>query len=161
MRDATLCFLVHGEPPAEVLLGFKKVRFGAGKYNGFGGKIEPGEMIAEAAVRELEEEVGIRVAVGQLQPVGRLTFVFTGRSEWNHDVYVFLARTWNGVPVEGEEMAPRWFSVRDIPFDRMWQDDVLWLPMVLAGWRVRGYFTFAEDNETLVSWRVEGWEPGS
>ena len=46
MRDATLVMLVRGDPPQELLLGMKKARFGAGKYNGFGGKVEPGETIA-------------------------------------------------------------------------------------------------------------------
>ena len=35
----------------EVLLGFKKRGFGQGKWNGFGGKVEPGETIVNAAVR--------------------------------------------------------------------------------------------------------------
>lgn len=32
-----------------VLLGMKKRGFGAGKWNGFGGKVQPGETIEEAA----------------------------------------------------------------------------------------------------------------
>lgn len=37
-----------------VLLGMKKRGFGMGKYNGFGGKVEPGESIEAAAlVRQL------------------------------------------------------------------------------------------------------------
>lgn len=34
-----------------VLLGMKKRGFGAGKWNGFGGKVQPGETIEEAARR--------------------------------------------------------------------------------------------------------------
>jgi 8-oxo-dGTP pyrophosphatase MutT (NUDIX family) len=37
----------------KALLGMKKRGFGSGFYNGFGGKVEPGETIAEAAVREV------------------------------------------------------------------------------------------------------------
>jgi 8-oxo-dGTP pyrophosphatase MutT (NUDIX family) len=31
------------------------------QYNGFGGKIEPGETIVAAAIRETEEEAGVTV----------------------------------------------------------------------------------------------------
>ena len=35
----------------KVLLGMKKRGFGEGRWNGFGGKVETGETIPEAAVR--------------------------------------------------------------------------------------------------------------
>lgn len=35
----------------KILLGLKKRGFGSGKWNGFGGKVMPGERITEAAVR--------------------------------------------------------------------------------------------------------------
>jgi 8-oxo-dGTP diphosphatase len=35
------------------LLGLKKIGLGAGKYAGFGGKLEADEALAMAAVREL------------------------------------------------------------------------------------------------------------
>ena len=44
-----------------VLLGMKKRGFGAGKWNGFGGKLEPGETVVEAAAREVQEECGLTV----------------------------------------------------------------------------------------------------
>jgi 8-oxo-dGTP pyrophosphatase MutT (NUDIX family) len=53
MGDRTLCFLIRGNPPTEILLGFKKAGFGAGKYAGISGKVEPGETTAMAAAREL------------------------------------------------------------------------------------------------------------
>jgi 8-oxo-dGTP pyrophosphatase MutT (NUDIX family) len=34
----------------------KKRGFGAGKFNGFGGKVEPQESILEGAIREFREE---------------------------------------------------------------------------------------------------------
>jgi len=46
MKDRTLCFLMRGNPPSEVLLGFKKTGFGAGKYTGVGGKVEAGESMS-------------------------------------------------------------------------------------------------------------------
>jgi 8-oxo-dGTP diphosphatase len=160
MRNATLCFLVRGNPPDEILLGFKKVRFGAGKYNGFGGKVEPGETIESAAVREVEEEVGIQVFEQDLQLVGRLTFLFPASRAWDKVAYVFLVTRWSGDPIESAEMRPAWFKVDEIPFEQMWQDDVHWLPRILAGERIEGRFTFAEDNETVAAWEVETKEAG-
>jgi 8-oxo-dGTP pyrophosphatase MutT (NUDIX family) len=37
----------------------KKRGFGNGKYNGFGGKVENGETIQQAAIRETIEESGL------------------------------------------------------------------------------------------------------
>ena len=66
--------LLHDEN--EVLLGMKKRGFGEGKWNGFGGKVEPGETILDAAVRELEEECGASVAPQELVQRALLTFIF-------------------------------------------------------------------------------------
>ena len=59
----TLVFL---REDCRVLLGMKKRGFGAGKWNGFGGKIETGETITEAAVREVKEECGYIVNIEDL-----------------------------------------------------------------------------------------------
>jgi 8-oxo-dGTP diphosphatase len=158
MRDVTLCLLVRGDPPAEILLGFKKAGFGAGKYNGFGGKVEAGETIASAAIREVEEEVGVKVSEEDLRPVGRLTFLFPAHPSWNRVGHVFLVTAWEGRPVESAEMRPGWFAVEDIPFEHMWQGDVHWIPRILAGERIRGCVVFGEDNETVAAWKVEVWE---
>ena len=58
MKVASLCFLVD-KKNKRVLMGMKKRGFGAGKYNGFGGKVEAGETIEEAVIRELWEESGV------------------------------------------------------------------------------------------------------
>src|SRR3954465_14054964 len=56
LRQASLCLLVR---EGEVLLARKKRGFGLGKWNGVGGKPEPGETIDETAIRETEEEIGV------------------------------------------------------------------------------------------------------
>jgi 8-oxo-dGTP pyrophosphatase MutT (NUDIX family) len=157
MQDATLCILIRGNPAREILLGMKKARFGAGKYNGFGGKVEEGESIAGATVREMREETGVRVRPEDLERVGHLTFLFPYKPEWEQVVHVFTARTWQGTPQESEEMAPAWFEVNEIPYDQMWDDDVYWLPRILAGERVRAAFTYRADNETVESLEIKEW----
>lgn len=160
MIDVTLCLLVRGDPPTEILLGFKKAGFGAGKYNGFGGKVEVGETIESAAIREVREEVGLVVSEENLQPVGHLTFLFPANPTWNRVTHVFLVSAWEGRPAESAEMRPAWFAVDSIPFEQMWQDDVHWIPRVLAGERIQGCVMFGDDNETVTAWTIEPWEGG-
>ena len=52
----TLCMITRGD---EILLGMKKRGFGKGRWNGFGGKLMPGESIEDAARREVLEEIGV------------------------------------------------------------------------------------------------------
>jgi 8-oxo-dGTP diphosphatase len=136
----------------------KKARFGAGKYNGFGGKVEDGETIAEATVREMREETGVDVRLEDLERVGRLAFLFPYRPDWEQVVHVYLARRWQGTPQETDEMVPAWFSVDDIPYEQMWDDDLYWLPRVLAGERVQATFVYRADNQTVDEVRMVEWE---
>ena len=161
MGEATLCLLVRGDPPAEILLGMKKVGFGRGKYNGFGGKVQAGEAVEAAASRELAEETGVRISEGDLQKVAHLTFLFPEWEDFNQIVHVFLVRGWDGNATEGVEMKPSWFSVEDIPFASMWDDDLYWLPLVLGGKRIRGVFTYRGDNETVGKAEIEAVGPGA
>jgi 8-oxo-dGTP diphosphatase len=158
MKDATLCFALQGNPPPadarqsagrKVLLGLKKAGFGQGKFDGFGGKIEAGETALAAAIRELEEECGLKAEPEQTQYVAHLVFVFPSRPEWSQIVHAFVATQWTGTPVETVEMIPTWFDRQDIPYAQMWDDSAYWLPRVLAGGRVRGRFVFQADNATV------------
>lgn len=130
-----------------VLLGKKKRGFGAGYYNGFGGKVEPQETILEAASRELVEEAGIHADV--VEHKGVLTFVFDNEPRpW--EVHVFNVPSFSGTPVETDEMQPVWFDFADIPYSNMWADDVHWYPLYLADNQFQG--TFAFTNTTQLVW---------
>ena len=158
MIDRTLSIPVKGYPPTDILLGYKKIRFGAGKYAGFGGAVEAGETVLSAAIREMQEEAGLKVLHKNLHSVGRLTFLFPFKPSWNQVVHAFLATVWRGQPVESEEMVPAWFQVDKIPFDRMWEDAAYWLPRILSGDWIVATFTFNEDNETVGEMHIELWD---
>lgn len=160
MKQTTLVLLMDGDPPQRVLLGLKKEGFGAGKITGFGGKVEPGEAPATAASRELREETGLRVSASELWAAGELFFRFPKRPAWSQLVHVFLARRWSGVAREGREMEPAWYSVDELPYERMWQDAVHWLPRFIAGERIRGRFVFDDDNETVAIVDIDAWDGG-
>lgn len=155
MREATLCFLIHGSPPRQVLLGLKKVGFGAGKYTGFGGKVQPGETPEAAAIRELEEEAGVQVRQKNLRPMGQFVFLFPAQSSWSQLVHVFMAESWKGTPKESREMVPAWFSIDEIPVDRMWEDGAYWLPHILSGEPIQARFVFGADNETIADMEIK------
>lgn len=144
----TLCFVVQD---SKVLLGMKKRGFGAGRWNGFGGKVQEGENIMDAAIRETKEEAGIDVQ--DLEEAGILEFTFEG-SEDILEVHVFKTSEFTGEPTEGEEMKPQWFEIQDIPYVDMWPDDILWLPKVLAGKRIRGKFAFG-PGDTIIEQHLE------
>jgi hypothetical protein len=59
--------------------------------------------------------------------------------------------------VETREIAPAWYNIEAIPWDRLWADNAHWLPRILAGERVRARYTYADDNETLIQVEAELW----
>jgi 8-oxo-dGTP pyrophosphatase MutT (NUDIX family) len=144
LRKVTLTVITRNN---KILLGMKKRGFGQGKYNGFGGKPQDNEELMDCVCRETEEETGIRLSKDNLELVGIFDFYFTNKpKDWDQQVHVFKTNLYRGEPKETEEMKPQEFPITDIPYSQMWVDDSYWLPKVLAGKKVLGSFTFAEDG---------------
>jgi 8-oxo-dGTP pyrophosphatase MutT (NUDIX family) len=146
LRNCTLVFLIQreGEKVSHICLAMKKRGFGAGKWNGAGGKVEQGEDIEAAAIREAKEEIG--VDLHQISKIGELSFYFSHNPAWDMLVHAYFCESWSSEPAESEEMRPQWFPVSEIPFDSMWADDQFWVPHVLEGKRVKADFTFGEND---------------
>lgn len=148
-KHVTILFLRR---EGEVLLAMKKIGFGSGKWNGTGGKLESDETALQAAVRECQEEIGVTPLAPQ--KVGEIDFRLGGNIAsashmHNNYAHVYVATAWQGEPHETDEMRPQWFAEDAIPYDQMWPDDRLWLPLILAGKRFRASFTL-DENETIV-----------
>ncbi|KAG0010465.1 Nudix (Nucleoside diphosphate linked moiety X)-type motif 1 [Entomortierella chlamydospora] len=124
--------MVMDKDQQKILLGYKKRGFGAHLWNGFGGKVEPGETPKEGALRELEEEAGITVKPEKLYKAGILLFLFEN-DPVGLETHVYKAFEHEGQIRECDEMRPQWFNFADIPFDQMWEDDRVWLPKLLQG----------------------------
>lgn len=144
-KNCTLLFLRKDD---QILLAMKKRGFGSDRYNGIGGKIEPGETIEQALVRECQEE--INVTPTKFYKVAEHDFTQNESDKpWRMYVHAYICTEWEGEPSETDEMAPEWFNIAEIPYDNMWQDDILWLPMVLEGKSLFGQFTFDEADNML------------
>ena len=145
-RNSTLVFLVTKENNniIRICLAMKKRGFGKGRWNGAGGKVEPGETIEAAAKREAEEEIS--VSPENMEKVAELAFTFPHNPAFDQLVHVYLCEEWGGEIAESEEMRPEWFLIEEIPYKDMWPDDEFWLPFVVKGEKVRGAFTFGEGD---------------
>lgn len=148
-KITTLC-MIHQHP--RVLLGMKKRGFGAGRWNGFGGKVLPQETIEASAIREMHEETGLMVH--DLKKVGLLNFSFTSNSEVI-EVHVFAIKDFSSEPTESDEMRPQWFYIDEIPFADMWPDDIYWYPLFLKGKKFKGDFLFEGHDKILKQTLVE------
>lgn len=143
-KISTLCLVVKD---GKILLGMKKRGFGAGRWNGFGGKVEGGETIEAGAKRETKEESGIMIQ--RMELVGIHEFEFTSRPGEILEAHVFRIDTWQNDPRETEEMRPQWFTLDAIPYDEMWAGDIHWLPVFLVGKKFRTRFLFGEHDVLL------------
>jgi 8-oxo-dGTP diphosphatase / 2-hydroxy-dATP diphosphatase len=149
-KTLSLLFLRQDD---QILLAMKKRGFGEGRWNGVGGKVEEGETIETAMVREAEEEIGVTPT--EYEKVGDIRFdeYFKGEPTLMH-VHVFVATTWQGVPTESEEMAPNWFKLTEIPYATMWADDPYWLPAVVEGKRISADFKL-DEKDAIVSYEIK------
>ncbi|KAG5353418.1 hypothetical protein C0989_006931 [Termitomyces sp. Mn162] len=130
-----------------------------------GGKVELGETSQQAALRELEEEAGI---TAPLQHAGTLLFT-TGAEEAAYHIEVYRADEYTGDVTETDEMRPEWFSLPltdskgsnatednlpTIPFEKMWEDDRHWMPLLISRTKFAGRADFKRegDSYTMHKW---------
>jgi 8-oxo-dGTP diphosphatase len=143
---ATLVFIVEGP---RVLLIRKKRGLGAGKINGPGGRLDPGESPLGCARREVQEELCITPT--GLKMAGECRFQFV--DGYGIHVFIFSATGFVGSPRETDEAVPLWTPIDRLPWDEMWTDDPIWLPHVFTGQRFSARFVF--DGERMLDHEID------
>lgn len=139
--DTTLLVMVKDE---KILLAQKKRGFGKGLYNGVGGKKQENETIYEAMLRETKEEINIEPIDAKL--IGIIDFdLYLKDENVTEKMHIYMAHDYIGTPTESDEMNPKWFDLDNIPFDNMFEDDIIWLPEALKGNKFKGCFFFNKD----------------
>lgn len=132
MTPLAMCLaLVLDLDGRRILLGEKRRGFGQGNLIAPGGKVDEGETPRQAVVRELHEETGL--LAGTVTDAGELTFTWADPAQRPLEVLLFAITDWSGDLRPSDELDAGWVDWTAIPYDRMWDDDRIWLPNVLRG----------------------------
>jgi 8-oxo-dGTP diphosphatase len=124
MKLATLCY-VRKDAQTLMMHRVKKANdMHQGKWNGLGGKLEPGETPEECAIREIYEESGLTVVNPTLK--GILTFpAFDDFEDWY--CFVFLATQFQGELIDSPEGILRWIPNHELTRLNLWDGDRIFL----------------------------------
>lgn len=122
MKLATLAYLKRD---GHTLMLQKAKGYQTGKWNGLGGKFEPGESPEDCLKREVFEESGLTVVGARLK--GFITFPdFDGSDDWYAFVYVVTEYTGNLKASDEGEL--RWVPDADVLNLDIWEGDTVFLP---------------------------------
>jgi 8-oxo-dGTP diphosphatase len=149
MKLATLGYVRSGGKTLMVHRIKKANDMHQGRWNGLGGKFEPGETPEECIIREIREESGL---VGR-NPLlkGFLTFPgFSNDEDWY--AFVFVVNEFEGELIDSPEGDLQWVDDREIENLFLWEGDLIFLPWLDRPGFFSGKFTY-RDNK-LVSHAV-------
>jgi len=150
MKLATLCYVRKNGRTLMLHRVKKKNDIHEGKWNGLGGKFEPGESPEDCVLREVREEAGLELKAPLLK--GVLTFPdFAEGEDWY--VFVFTASRFSGRLIDSDEGELNWIPDRDLLKLNLWEGDKVFLPLLSR----RGHFSgkFRYRNGRLVKYSVE------
>jgi 8-oxo-dGTP diphosphatase len=100
-----------------------------GKYNGLGGKLDPGEDVVAGMAREIEEEAGITCERMRLR--GTINWPGFGKQGEDWFGFIFLIEDYRGSPHRGNHEGELEWVARDRLLDLpMWEGDRHFLPLI-------------------------------
>jgi 8-oxo-dGTP diphosphatase len=124
MKLATLCYLKHKGQTLMIHRIKKANDIHAGKWNGLGGKLEPGESPEQCVRREVREESGLEIVRPRYH--GLLIFADFAGDDWF--VWVFTAAEFSGDLIDSNEGRLQWINDAELPALNLWPSDAIFLP---------------------------------
>ena len=148
MLLATLCYIKHDDHTLMIYRNKKPNDIHAGKWNGLGGKFEPGESPEECILREVREESGLQIRNPKLH--GLLMFPDFKGNDWY--VFVFTAREFNGELIDSPEGKLEWIPDEKLISLNLWASDQVFFPWL----EKEGFFSakFIYDGDRMKSYEV-------
>lgn len=141
-----LATLVYVKRPGQTLMLHRIKRANdmhQGKWNGLGGKFEPGESPESCAIREVHEESGLTIHRPELR--GILTFPdFRADEDWY--AFVFVARAFSGELIDSSEGVLQWIDDADLLHLPLWEGDRIFLPWLEQERFFSGRFVYADGR---------------
>jgi 8-oxo-dGTP diphosphatase len=114
-----------------------------GKWNGLGGKLNPGESPEDCVIREVREESGLIISDPLMK--GFLTFPrFANEEDWY--AFVFVARKIEGQLIESEEGVLKWIDDEQLLNLDLWEGDLIFLPWLERPGIFSGKFIYREGK---------------
>ncbi len=148
MKKQLTTTLLHIIKDGKILLAEKKRGFGVGLFNGVGGKLEPGETVEQAMIRETQEEINVTPI--NYKKVAVINFDMFHKGEPTlEEMHVYIANDFIGTPDETEEMKPQWFDMDKIPYEKMFAADRIWMREVFNNKKLTGNVKFDKDFNLL------------
>lgn len=147
---ATLVYVRDGDKTLMLHRVKKNNDYHEGKWNGLGGKFEPGETPEACAIREVREESGLTITDPILH--GHIVFpMFDGINDWY--VYLFTAPQWTGSLLENPpEGHLAWLTRTEIDQIQLWDGDRIFLPWLEESGFFSAIFTY--ENKLLKTYSV-------
>jgi len=100
-----------------------------GKYNGLGGKLDPGEDVVAGLCREIREEAGI--ACEEVELAGTISWPGFGKGGGDWFGFIFRVTRFSGVPLAANpEGQLEWVEVERVLTLPLWEGDRYFLPWV-------------------------------
>jgi 8-oxo-dGTP diphosphatase len=143
MKLATLCYVRNQGKTLMIHRIKKQDDMHAGKWNGLGGKLEPGESPEECVIREVLEESGLRIRNPRLH--GFLTFPgFANDEDWY--AFVFSASEFEGQLIDSQEGNLAWINDEQLFELPLWEGDIIFLPWLNQDNFFSGKFVYQDGH---------------